>query len=40
MNLEFPLCRAPRHERAIRGALADCVDVLTERLPASGAEVP
>ncbi|MGH7312328.1 MAG: hypothetical protein ACREJV_04080 [Candidatus Rokuibacteriota bacterium] len=35
MNLEFPLCREPRYERAVRAALAECVRVLTERRPAS-----
>jgi hypothetical protein len=35
MSLEFPLCRQPLHEAAIRAALAECVAFLTERLPAS-----
>ena len=32
MNLEFPLCRQPRHEERIREALQTCVDYLTERV--------
>lgn len=35
MNLQFPLCRQPSHEVPIRRALATCVGVLTDRLPAS-----
>lgn len=34
MNLEFPLCREPRHEERIRPALEECVRFLTQRLPA------
>jgi len=35
VNLEFPLCRQPLHEVPIRQALATCVSVLTDRVPAS-----
>jgi hypothetical protein len=36
MSVEFPLCRQPHHEAAIRSALAECVAVVTERLAAPG----
>lgn len=34
MSRAFPLCRQPRHEARMRGALDACVRLLAERLPA------
>jgi hypothetical protein len=33
LNVDFPLCRDPRHEAAVRIALERSVDVLVDRLP-------
>jgi hypothetical protein len=34
VNLEFPLCREPRHEALVRAALAECVSFIVARVPA------